>query len=81
MCRLATTSGGTLQTIGCRPAFNGRPVIFSQSLPASGADNSTKIMLRFGDLSLSSILGTRRGITLARSDQRYLELDLFLVII
>ncbi|MGO8840916.1 MAG: phage major capsid protein [Methyloceanibacter sp.] len=75
MCRLAMTSGGTLNTIRGGAAFNGRPVVLSQSLPASSASFAGKVCMAFGDLSLSTILGDRRQLTIKRSNDRYFDTD------
>ncbi|WP_181176850.1 phage major capsid protein [Mesorhizobium sp. B1-1-9] len=44
------------------------------SLPGSG-DQSGKVMLAFGDLSMAATLGDRRGVTVKTTEQRYLEYD------
>ena len=75
MCRLAATSGANFSTLRGQPAFNGRPVVFSQSLPASSSAFTGKVGLAFGDLSKSTILGDRRTITVKRSNERYMDTD------
>jgi len=75
MCRLAATSGATLSTLRGGPAFNGRPVVFSQSLPASSSAFTGKVGLAFGDLSKSTILGDRRQLSIKRSNERYMDTD------
>lgn len=78
MERLAYAAGGnTVQTIGggSGPSFLGYPIVFSQVLNSTlGADVSA-IKLLFGDLSMSSTMGTRRGVMIKTSTERYIELD------
>jgi HK97 family phage major capsid protein len=57
------------------PYFNGFPVIFTQKLPLVSSSLSGKMMAAFGSLYDGAVLGQRRGITIARSDQRYLDTD------
>ena len=52
----------------------GFPVVFAQKLPIS-TPGSGKPMFYFGDLSLASALGERRGVTIKRSDHRYFDSD------
>jgi len=52
----------------------GFPVVFSQKLPVT-TPGSGKPMFFFGDLSKSSALGERRGMTIKRSDHRYFDAD------
>ncbi|MER8743869.1 phage major capsid protein [Mesorhizobium sp. M1004] len=44
------------------------------SLPGSG-DQSGKVMIAFGDLSMAATLGDRRGVTVKTTEERYLEYD------
>ena len=77
-CRLA---GGTgylpmAMTDGIMtPHYLGFPVILTQKLPLVSTTLSGKVMLAFGDMYLGGALGQRRGITLARSADRYLDQD------
>lgn len=55
--------------------YLGFPVILTQKLPLISTTLSGKTMLAFGDMYLGGALGQRRSITLARSDDRYLDQD------
>lgn len=73
---LALASGGnTTQNIasGAQPKFAGYPVVVSSAMPSAPTDQTVAIL--FGDLSMSSTFGDRRGITIKTSDQRYIEYD------
>jgi HK97 family phage major capsid protein len=73
---LALAAGGnTTREIaaGAQPMFAGYPVVVSSAMP-SAPTNGT-IALLFGDLSMSTTFGDRRGITIKVSDQRYIEYD------
>lgn len=78
MERLMYAAGGnTVQSMmgGSGPSFLGYPVVISQVLNSTlGADVSA-VKLLFGDLRMACSLGSRRGVTIALSDQRYFELD------
>jgi HK97 family phage major capsid protein len=75
--RIASAAGGVTWTEmanGQRvPMYNGYPVEIDQTLPKSSTDNTVDAF--FGDISLSSKMGERRGITISLSDQRYWEYD------
>jgi HK97 family phage major capsid protein len=62
------------------PHYLGFPVILTQKLPLISTTLTGKTMLAFGDMYLGGALGQRRGLTLARSDQRYLDQDLIAVL-
>ncbi len=77
-CRLSL-AGGYLET-GLvdgvmTPFYQGFPVILTQKMSQSTSSLSGQMMLAFGDMYAAGILGQRRGITLARSDDRYLDSD------
>jgi HK97 family phage major capsid protein len=56
--------------------FLGYPVVISQVLPSGvSTDYSEDVMLLFGDLSLSTTMGDRRGISVMQSEHRWFELD------
>lgn len=78
LCRLATSSG-TLDTRiedgVSTPYFLGFPVIMTQKLPLITTTLSGKIMLAFGDMYAAGLLGQRSGLTIARSEDRYLDQD------
>ena len=55
--------------------FNGFPVIPTQALPQINTSLSGKVMMAFGDMYAGAVLGQRRGLTIARSFDRYLDTD------
>jgi HK97 family phage major capsid protein len=57
------------------PYFQGFPVILTQKLPLISTTLSGKVMLAFGDMYMGGAMGQRRGLTLARSSDRYLDQD------
>jgi len=71
-CRLAATAGGIVNT-GNGPEFLGFPVVRVQVMPQTSATQTGNVMVAFGDMSLSSILAERRGVTVRRSEERYLD--------
>jgi HK97 family phage major capsid protein len=77
--RLAGSSGGVLtsgQVDGvATPFFNGFPVILAQKLPQVATTLTGQGMLAFGDMYAGAVIGQRRGLTIARSDHRYLDTD------
>ena len=75
MCRLAGVSGADIFVLNGKPHFLGSPVVFSQSLPATSSAFTSAVGLAFGDMSLSTILGDRRTLTIKRSDDRYMDTD------
>jgi HK97 family phage major capsid protein len=79
-CRLtAGGSGGYLETREIdgvlTPCYLGFPVILSAKMPLIATTLSGKMMLAFGDMYAGGALGQRRGVTLARSNDRYLDQD------
>src|SRR5882724_6899212 len=84
LCRLAGASGGLVATL--RPdgtldaSYLGFPVRFSGKLPDVSTDLSTKAMLFFGNLAMSSVLVERQQQTIiAISRDRALDSDQVLV--
>lgn len=73
---LAKAAGNTTLTLAdpLNPRLLGFPVKIAQKLPIV-TPGSGKPMFYFGDLSKSSALGERRGVTMRRSDHRYFEND------
>lgn len=57
------------------PMFLGFPVILTQKLPLVSTTLTGQCMLAFGDMYMGGVLGQRRGLTLARSQDRYLDQD------
>jgi HK97 family phage major capsid protein len=77
-CRL-TASSGYLETRTVdgisTPFYQGFPVILTQKMPQVTTSLTGQMMLAFGDMYAGAALGQRRGITLARSADRYLDQD------
>lgn len=59
------------------PRYMGYPIEEWPAMPTDDAAAALngKIMLFFGDYSMAATLGTRRGITLKKSEERYIEYD------
>jgi HK97 family phage major capsid protein len=69
--RLTAAAGGnTIQTLGQGQGFSylGYPIVIDQTLPTATTDISDTAMLFFGDLSLSTVMGTRRALTVKTSE-------------
>ncbi len=78
--RLIRAAGGaTMAEIaaGAQPKYMGYPIEEWPAMPSddSAAALNNLIMLFFGDYGLAATLGTRRGITIKRSEERYIEYD------
>lgn len=77
--RIAAATGGLLtpgMVDGIPTQFyNGFPVILTQKLPLLATSLTGKAMMAFGDMYAAAVLGQRRGMTIARSDHRYLDTD------
>lgn len=77
-CRLASGTGySALAMVDgiMTPFYLGFPVIFVQKMPLIATTLTGQMMVAFGDMYLAGALGQRRGITLARSTDRYLDQD------
>lgn len=78
MDRLAIAGGGSTRTDfedGPRRQFMGFPVVFNEvTNSTTTAQTSTNILI-FGDISLAATMGTRRGLTVSLTTDRYFELD------
>jgi HK97 family phage major capsid protein len=80
MQRLMDAAGGnTIDNLQAGPTgrqFLGYPVVISQVLNTTlGAQASTNGLCYLGNLDLGAMMGSRRGITIVGSDQRYFEFD------
>jgi HK97 family phage major capsid protein len=74
--RLQLAAGGvTTQMIASGPQLTlfGYPVVFSNALPS--APTTGTIYGYFGDLSMASTIGNRRGVTISADSSRYFEFD------
>jgi len=78
--RLLRAAGGNTAAMiaaGMPASYNGYPIEEWPSMPendASAALNN-KIMLMFGNMTMSSKMGTRRGITIKALLERYADTD------
>lgn len=80
--RLQMAAGGNTKVELAGRLFDGYlgyPIFKSQLLPTSTGDLSDKVMLMFGDASSAISMGTRRGVTLATSQDRYFESDMLAI--
>lgn len=75
LCRLAGNSGGMMTGRYGQVTYLGFPVVMTQALSQNNNSQTGSVMMLFGDLSLSSMLGVRRDITIRRSDDRYFDTD------
>ena len=82
--RLIDAAGGNAALFlvsGAPMKFLGYDVVFAQAMPtASAATGATaasplSVPAVLGDMSMTSYLGVRRGVTVKTSDQRYIEFD------
>lgn len=67
-------AGASTNTDLLNPMLLGFPVRFAQKLPIT-TPGSGKPMFYFGDLSKAAAIGERRGVTIARSTERYFDSD------
>jgi HK97 family phage major capsid protein len=74
-CRLSASSGYLDTMPDGTPRYLGFPVVLTQKLPLISTTLTGKTMLAFGDMYAGAVLGQRRGVTLARSADRYLDQD------
>ena len=76
-CRLAAGAGGLTSGRNGVPLWWGMQVVVSPQFPngTSTTDFSDVPMLYVGDLARACIFGSRRQITVKRTDSRYLEFD------
>lgn len=78
MARLAYAGGGnTTQNIAGRAqlSFLGYPVEIVQVMNAVAGSDVSKIKALFGDLRKASMMGERRGVSIATSTERYFDQD------
>jgi HK97 family phage major capsid protein len=73
---LAAGGGNTIDTLtgAATMSWMGYPVVTDQTLPIGGTINDIP-MFYFGDLSLAARMGSRRGISVKVSEDRFLEYD------
>lgn len=73
---LAAAGGNTIETLrNGVPArsYLGYPVEVTPAMPSATTDISDTVMLFFGDMRMSTLLGDRRMITIQQSEHRYFE--------
>lgn len=78
--RLIKAAGGVTgkeMAEGLGTLYDGYPIVMSAAMPTDDAAAALNalIMMIFANLRMSTTLGSRRGITIKVSDQRYLEYD------
>lgn len=76
--RLQMAAGGNTKVELAGRLFDsylGYPILKSPIMPTTTGDLSDKVMLLFGDPRSAISMGTRRGVTLAVSTDRYFESD------
>src|SRR5262249_26214865 len=76
--RLAQASGAlTSQVINGENTwfYLGIPVALTPKLPSSTGSLSGKVLMLAGDFRLGAAIGDRRGVVVARSEDRYLDSD------
>jgi HK97 family phage major capsid protein len=61
--------------------YNGFPIILCQKLPQSTSSLTGTAMMAFGDMYAGAVLGQRRGLTIARTSDRYLDTDQIAVLV
>jgi len=73
----AAAGGNTVAEVAGKMQYQylGYPIEISQLMPTSTGDLSDKVMLLFGDFGAAVSMGTRRGVTLSSSSERYFETD------
>lgn len=72
---VAAAGGNTIQTLDGEVQYRylGTPIVISQKMV--GTSPTGKIGLFYGDLALAAAMGERRGITIMRSEHRYMDQD------
>lgn len=79
MLRLADAAGGNtaamLQDGSTKPMFLGYPVVWCQGLNSTLTAQTSTRLFYFGDLRMGALMGSRRGLSIMLSDQRYFEYD------
>ena len=76
--RLIDAAGGNIAmylTSGTPLKFMGYEVVLMQAMPAQSALTTATYGIVLGDMLSTCFLGTRRGVSVKTSDQRYIEFD------
>jgi HK97 family phage major capsid protein len=76
------SGGNTAATLAAPTELRllGSPVVFVHTMSSKVDADPSVVKLLYGDLSLSSIYATRRGVTIKTSEDRYLEQDATLMV-
>jgi len=74
LARLAAVSGGNIGKAPDGLAYMGFPISIVPSMPGAGSQVG-KVVIAFGDLSLAVALGSRTGVSIRNSSDRYLDSD------
>jgi HK97 family phage major capsid protein len=74
LARLAAVGGGNIGVAPNGLAYMGFPISIVPSMPGSGSQVG-KVVIAFGDLSLAVALGSRTGVVIRNSSDRYLDSD------
>jgi HK97 family phage major capsid protein len=74
LARLAAIGGGSIGVAPDGLAYMGFPISIIPSMPAAGSQVG-KVVIAFGDLSLAVALGSRTGVSIRNSSDRYLDND------
>jgi HK97 family phage major capsid protein len=75
---LIEAAGGNIANYlvaGAPLKFMGYDVVFCQAMPTNSSLTTATYGVVLGDMSITSYMGTRRGVTVRTSDQRYIEFD------
>ena len=76
--RLMDAAGGNIAIFlssGAPLRFLGYDVVFAQAMPTNAASTTATYPCVLGDMQMTAYMGTRRGVTVRTSDQRYIEFD------
>lgn len=79
--RLQAAAGGNAWgdiargAMGAGPTFLGYPVVLWNAMPTATTALDAVVVVLFGDMQSAVMFGDRRGMTIKRSEERYLEYD------
>lgn len=78
MDKLKNAAGGNTKeelSTGASASFLGYDVVWTRVLPTALTDQASTILAYFGDLSMGTLYGERKGMTMDLTDQRYWDED------
>jgi HK97 family phage major capsid protein len=58
----------------------GSPVVFVHTMSSEVGADPNVVKFLYGDLSMAAMYATRRGVTIKKSDERYIEQDQSLIV-